>query len=569
MDGTNEAPKKQRAPMRVRSSHDWASELSAAVVLSITVLVIYLPAGHYPFFSVDDFFYIVNNQHVQVGPSWNTLTWAFKDVASGEWHPVTWLSHGVDCQLFGLNAGWHHRMNVFLHAANAVLLFWVLLRATGCNGRSFTVAALFAVHPMNVEPVVWLAERKTLLSTLFFLLALDAYRRYVQRPGEVRYWIVMLLFLLGLMSKPQVIMLPFVLVFWDYWPLNRMPAAEQSAMASTSPAATIRTIWSSVRDKIPIFMVGATYALFAMMLRRASGYASPAHYALSIRLANAIISYMQYLEKAFWPVGLAPSYVYPGMSFLVWKLWAASACLLLTSALVATKLQYRYLLVGWCWFVVTLLPMIGIIQGPMFMADRYAYISFIGLYIVISWGLADLAHNATMVRCAAGRLSNGDAHWLRSIMPRLLSNSMIAGVGIVLIALSCGAHRQVMYWSDELILWSHAAQISRNNWFVEHELGRALTLAGKQGDALQHFNKVLLLNPQDPYVNIEFGFWEHQHGNLYAAIPYYKVALAMAGENEKDIKIRAATNLGLVYRALGDSRSADQYFARAAEEGRD
>ena len=189
-------------------------------------MVIYFPVHHHPFFC-DDNVYVSSNAHVQSGLNWNTLKWAARTLESGEWHPLTWLSHALDCQIFGLNPAWHHDMNVLFHALNAMVLFWVLRRATNAAARSFVVAALFAVHPMNVEPVVWVAERKTMLSMLFFLLALDAYRCYVRQPREARYWLVAALFSLGLMCKPQVIMLPFVLLLWDYWPLGRMFAAEQ------------------------------------------------------------------------------------------------------------------------------------------------------------------------------------------------------------------------------------------------------------------------------------------------------------------------------------------------------
>lgn len=539
------------------------SELLLVLVLVAAVLAVYLPVRQYPFFSVDDYLYIADNPHVQTGLNWSTLKWALTDIGSGEWHPLTWLSHALDCQIFGLRPGLHHEVNVLLHAINAVLLFWVLFRATGCRYRSFAVASLFALHPMNVEPVVWLAERKTLLSTLFFLLALDAYRRYIRRPGDKRYYIVGGLFLLGLMCKPQVIMLPFVLVLWDYWPLGWMLTTEQSATTGSSPLSRARHgIYRSARDKLPIFSACACYALFVINLRQVREYTSSAREPLSVRLATAIISYARYLERAFWPMGLAPSYTYPGRPFLAWEVWAASACLLLIIGFVAMKSQYKYLLVGWCWFVVTLLPMIGIIQGPMFMADRYAYISFIGIYIMVSWGLADLLHNAAMFRSAADDV----ATWLRPATPRWSGYPMIIGSSVVLLALGLGAHRQVRYWSDELTLWSHAAQVSKDNWFVEHELGQALILKGKQADALNHLNKALLLNPKDPYANIQRGFWEYQHGNLSAAIPYYKLALANAGEREKEIKIKAATNLGLVYRSLGDFANANQYLARAAEE---
>src|SRR5208283_672973 len=255
---------------------------------------------------VDDSIYVTDNTHVQSGLNWNTLKWAFTSRQGGEWHPLTWLSHALDCQIFGLNPAWHHDMNVLFHALNALLLFWVLKRATDSAGRSFVVAALFAVHPLNVEPVAWVAERKTMLSMLFFLLALDAYRWYARGPREARYWIVAVLFSLGLMCKPQVIMLPFVLLLWDYWPLGRMFVAEQGAPAGTRSAILNgKGFLALVKDKVPLFALSAVDALFTMVPGREGGHPGPAAYALSIRIENAIVSYARYIGKAFWPFDLA------------------------------------------------------------------------------------------------------------------------------------------------------------------------------------------------------------------------------------------------------------------------
>jgi len=294
-----------------------ASPLFLGLLLAIAVVVIYFPVHHHPFFSVDDAIYVDHNAHVQSGLTWNTLKWAFTSRLTGEWHPLTWLSHALDCQMFGSDPAWHHDINVLFHALNALLLFWVLRRATDASGRSFVVAALFAVHPINVEPVAWVAERKTLLSMLFLLLALDAYRCYVRKPREPRYWIVAVLFSLGLMCKPQVIMLPFVLLLWDYWPLGRMfPVGERSPDGTASSTFEGKRFFALVKDKAFLFALSAVDALFTMAAARAGGHPGPAAYALSTRIENAVVSYALYVERAFWPFGLAPDYPYPETLYL-------------------------------------------------------------------------------------------------------------------------------------------------------------------------------------------------------------------------------------------------------------
>jgi len=308
-------PEGQSQPKR-RLENWKVSPFLPGLLITIAIVVIYFPVHHHPFFC-DDSVYVSSNAHVQSGVNWSTLKWASRTLESGEWHPLTWLSHAVDCQLFGMNPAWHHDMNVLFHALNAMVLFWVLRRATNAAGRSFVVAALFAVHPMNVEPVVWVAERKTMLSMLFFLLALDAYRCYVRQPREARYWMVAVLFSLGLMCKPQVIMLPFVLLLWDYWPLGRMfPVGERSPDGTASSTFEGKRFFALVKDKAFLFALSAVDALFTMAAARAGGHPGPAAYALSTRIENAVVSYALYVERAFWPFGLAPDYPYPETLYL-------------------------------------------------------------------------------------------------------------------------------------------------------------------------------------------------------------------------------------------------------------
>ena len=360
------------------------------LVLAVATLVLYYPAIHHPFVNYDDDGYVTENVHVRAGLSWDTVEWAFTTYDQANWHPVTWLSHALDYQLFQLDPTGHHATNVLLHALNAALLFWILMQATGFMGRSFMVAALFALHPINVESVVWVAERKNLLSMLFLLLALGAYRWYAREPQPRRYAVVAILFALGLMAKPQIITLPFVLLLWDYWPLERMFAERQLASPATTryeiPARDFRAL---LVEKIPLVALAGVSAAITLHAQRVGGGLNP-EVTLSGRLANAIVCYARYLGKAVWPMRLAPMYPHPGNYLPTWEVFTAFLLLLVLTALVAAGRRYRYLPVGWLWFLGTLIPMIGLVQvGRQAMADRYAYLPFIGLFIMICWGVPD------------------------------------------------------------------------------------------------------------------------------------------------------------------------------------
>src|SRR5271167_1729827 len=308
--------------MRLDSPRKWAIFLSLLLVAASIAL--YYPVLHYPFSNFDDPGYIVNNEHVKFGLDWDVVQYAFTTFDNTFWHPLTWLSHGLDCHLYSLDAGKHHRTNVLLHAVNAVLLFWVLLQATGYAGRSAMVAALFALHPINVESVVWISERKNLLSMLFFLLALAAYRWYVSQPRIGRYSVIVLLYAMGLMCKPQVITFPLVLLLWDYWPLRRMFAAtpESPAPATAAPMPGRSFSWLVV-EKLPLFVLSAVSAVITVKAQATGGAMSgPLNtYPFLLRLANAIVSYVRYLGKSVWPSRLA--FMYPHSAIAAWQVFAA------------------------------------------------------------------------------------------------------------------------------------------------------------------------------------------------------------------------------------------------------
>src|SRR5579863_3589798 len=358
------------------------------LLLAVLTLAFYNPVVHNDFTNFDDNFYITDNAHVRAGLTWQTAKWAFTSFEAANWHPLTWLSHALDCQLFKLNPVGHHYVNVLLHAANAILLFLLLQSATGFTWRSLTVAALFALHPVNVESVAWAAERKNILSMLFFLVALHAYGWYVRRESVKRYAVVAAVFVLGLMAKPEIITLPFVLLLWDYWPLRRMGGGVSAE--GTSGEVTPRSFSFLCLEKMPLLLLSAGSAVITWLAQRSGNAFRGA--SLRVRVGNATVAYVRYMGKAIWPSRLAALYPHPGSQLPNWEIIVSAGVLLLLTALVLVGRSRRYLPVGWFWFLGTLVPVIGLVQvGVQAMADRYAYISYIGLFICVVWGLAEIA----------------------------------------------------------------------------------------------------------------------------------------------------------------------------------
>ena len=518
-------------------------------LLAAATLALYFPVSGHPFANYDDDVYITYNARVQSGLHWDTVRWAFTSFDASNWHPLTWLSHALDCQLFQLNPGGHHETNSLLHAVNTVLLFWVLLQATGFRGRSFAVAALFAVHPINVETVAWIAERKNVLSMLFFLLALGTYRWYAARPQIQRYALVAFWYALGLMAKPQVITFPFVLLLWDYWPLGRMslPPDETRPAPATGVVMQPRSLAWLLVEKLPLFALSAASAVVTTVAQRAAGATSGIQWhPFATRLENAVVAYVRYLGKAFWPSHLSPLYPHPGNSLKGWEAMAAGTGLLLITVWVLQQRRRRYLLVGWFWFLGTLVPMIGLVQvGVQAMADRYAYLPFVGLFIAVCWGVADLAQQHHVPLTWQG-----------------------ATTAAVLLSLAVVTHRQIDYWSDNVMLWSHALQVTTGNWVAENNLGHALLNVGQEEQAIQHFRAAVAINPIDPDSNLNIGAYEQQHKDLRGAIEQYEKVLSMTQDTVRlnaPRRAKAFSNMGLAYRALGDDARARENFEGAVK----
>lgn len=502
------------------------------LILVVATLALYNPVNRHPFVNYDDDRYVTENPHVQNGLNWDTITWAFTAQEQGNWHPLTWLSHALDYQLFHLNPTGHHFTSLLIHTANAALLFLLLMYATGRLGPSLFVAALFALHPINVESVAWVAERKNVLSTFFFFAALAAYCWYAQKPDWRRYLAFGGLFALGLMSKPMVITLPFVLLLLDYWPLNRIQGSPARAMPITqAPLSRL------VAEKLPLLVLSAASAAITMQAQRAGGaMRSPAQFSLGVRLQNAVVAYATYLWKMMWPSHLAPLYPHPGDSLAGWQVATCALVLLAVTVAVLRFRSKRYLVTGWLWFLGTLVPVMGLVQvGDQAMADRYAYIPLVGIFVMIAWEAADLADS----------LQIG------------LGARMIPAA-CVLLTLSFATNRQLGYWSSNHDLWTHALAVTDKNFVAQDNLGGALLLLGKPDEAYSHFQAAAEINPSDPMSHSNLGAYLQEHGKLREAMAEYDRTIGLTS----DAGLLAATyaNLGTAYRKLGeDDEARDSY----------
>jgi tetratricopeptide (TPR) repeat protein len=454
--------------------------LFACLALALGTLALYWPVTGYPFINFDDPEYIYENPVTQAGLTWHGFIWAFDGIHVGNWHPASWLSHMVDCQLFGLNAGGHHLVNVLFHIANTLLLFAFLRAATGCNWRSAFVAALFAWHPLHVESVAWVSERKDVLSTFFWLLTLIAYARYAQSSDEWRvtsdqpaaplvtrhssrfYWLALLFCALALLSKPMAVTLPFTLLLVDVWPLRRI----------SSFKFQISNYQRLLVEKIPFFLLALGLCTVTFLAQHSAGAVSPMEW--SSRLGNVPVAYLRYLEKTFWPADLALVYPY----VYHWPAAAIAGAVLLlalVSALALGRLRRQpWLAAGWFWFLGTLVPVIGFVQvGAQSMADRYFYIPSVGLFVVLVWGAAEL--------CAAR--PNG----------KLILT--IAGSG-ALLGCWLTASLQISYWQNSASVFLHARDVTQNNYVADNALGKVFELAGDYARARVLYEEAVKIEPR-------------------------------------------------------------------------
>ena len=524
--GAERAPKAEypsaQLPAATPDSHK--SMLFVSLALIAAILIIYAPAWHYGFLSWDDDLYVSSNPEVLRGLTGQSFVWAFTTQHASNWHPLTWLSHMLDVELFGTAAGAHHVGNILLHIANTLLLLWALFRMSGAWRPSAVVAALFAVHPMHVESVAWIAERKDVLSTFFWILTLHGYIHYVRHPVRSRFLAVALLLALGLMSKPMLVTLPIVLLLLDFWPLRR----------AQLEAGQLKRWLLLVREKIPLFALSAASSIVTLIVQSRGGAvtdfeATP----LANRAANALVSCVAYIFQMLWPADLTAYYPYKPLS---WWLAGGSLIALATATFFAVRFarKHPYFPVGWFWYLVTLLPVIGLIQvGDQARADRYAYVPLVGLFILVVWAVPLLLEKW---------------RYRNTILP--------AAAMIVICALAAAARNQVGYWRSDLALWSRSLQKGEDGNYLAHtKLGSALAGQGELAAAIEQHTQALRINPRLAEAHNSLGNIYLRQGRLSEAMEHYTEAIRIQpGLTEAHI------NHGTVLGLQGKTKEAVEVF---------
>jgi Flp pilus assembly protein TadD len=512
--------------------------------LILATLVVFFQVGNHDFITFDNDLYLLDNPHVQSGLNAKSVIWAFTNTHAANWHPLTWLSHILDCQLYGLNPRGHHLTNVFFHLANTLLLFLILRRATGVLWQSGIVAALFAFHPLHIESVAWVAERKDVLSTLFWMLTIWTYLHYVESPGIKRYLLIVLSFALGLMAKPMVVTLPFILLLLDYWPLGRFHTSEQShshrapipkAIHFRQPGSTVfKLVW----EKFPLFTLAAVVSAVTFLAQKSEGAVKSFRvFPIGVRFANALVSYINYIKKMIWPQNLAVFYPHPGERLSIYQAAVAGLLLLLMSFLaIRFRRRHPYVLMGWLWYLVTLLPVIGLIQvGDQAMADRYTYVPLIGLFIILAWGTPNFFE--------------GYLH--RKIICTLLSAVLVSGLMVC-------TWLQLRHWQNSTTLFEHALKVTEDNYVAHNGLGRSLALQGRFEEAIGHFSAALQYRPRSAGVHNNLANALASQGKLDEAIAHYVKALEL-----RPNYTGARSNLGAALASQGRFREAIFNYSEA------
>ncbi len=546
-------------------------KLFICLLIAATTAIAYLPVRDNGFVNYDDEEYVVKNGNVQGGLTLEGLQWAFTTLDVGNWHPLTWLSHMMDCSLFGLNPAGHHLTSLFLHILNALLLFLVLNRMTHALWRSAFVAALFALHPLHVESVAWIAERKDVLSGLFWILSMGAYVLYAERPGIRRYSLVFAMLAFALMAKPMAVTLPFVFLLLDYWPLGRFRTprpseagdekpegpesvpvrkkktrqikaertpSEKRASPQRDPGAPGAIFRRLVSEKIPLFLLSLLSSAATYIAQQKGGAVALLEaYPLADRLQNAAVSYIRYLLKVFYPADLSVFYPYVAHPF--WQI-AGSVLLLLLAVFLVVRLARRlpYLPVGWFWYLGTLFPVIGIVKvGLQSMADRYTYLPSIGLFVLIVWGLHDLTRNVRKRALVLG-----------------------AFAAAVLVLLSAATWRQARLWKDDPTLYGHALEAAADNHVAHFGLGLYYDRQGDPGKAVDHYAQAIRILPTQPdYLN-NMGNSLAKLGRTEEAAARYREAIALQDDNAL-----SHFNYAWLLAVQGKYDEAERHFRKALD----
>ena len=494
-------------------------------VITLSIMAIYWPVQHYPFIDYDDNIYVYENMALQQDSLLPFIRWAFSDSHTGHWHPITWISHRIDWAMFGNVAGGHHWTNVIIHMMNAILLFFLLSFATGKTKRSAIVAMFFAVHPLNVESVVWIAERKNLLSTFFCLAAFLCYVRYTRRPTFGTYLPVLGLFSLGLMTKPMLVTMPALMLLWDYWPLSRLTRETASRFG--------RLFY----EKLPFFVLSLISVIITIMAAKNGGALRTwTAFPPDLRLMNAVESYVRYIIKMIWPNDLAFFYPYPESFSVNTVLFSAVFLIAVTLYVLQKRHTHPVWFTGWFWYLIALLPVIGLVQvGYQAMADRYAYLSLIGLFVIAVWSVPD--------------------DWMRAPAKRI---AVTVACVLIIFVLAVASRQQVTYWQDNKKLARQALALTDRNHIAHLVMGNALLVDGDRAGAASHYGLALATKP-------DYGEALNNLGNLYfsagrydEAGRHYKLAVMHNPGN-----VQARNNLGIVLLIQGKKSEAIACFREA------
>jgi len=489
-------------------------KLIVYIVLTLATFAVYWQLNQYGFIILDDGTYVTKNIHVQSGITLEGFRWAFSTTYAEFWHPLTWLSLMFDYQLYGLNAGGYHLTNLILHIISTLLLFWLFNRMTGAIWRSAFIAGLFALHPLHVESVAWISERKDILSAFFWMLTLCLYVSYTEKPILRRYLLVLLCFACGLMSKSMVVTLPIVMILLDYWPLRRFESKKGNLI-----------LWQ-LREKIPFFVLSTVFSVITYYIHYQPSVKS-FPFPLVARLANASVSFVTYLEKIFWPHNLAVFYSFPNQ-IPAWQILATALLILVISAAVIVMVKrLPCLFAGWLWYAITLLPVIGIIHfGDFTMADRYTYLSSVGITIMLAWGIPSLVRNEETRK--------------KILFP--------AGI-TVLVIMAILTWKQCGYWKNSVELFSHTLLVTENNFLAHNMLGNTLSEEGKINEAIDHYNKAILIAPR-------FAFAYNGRGVAYAKLGQNQCAIEDFNRAilQKNNYADAYNNRGITYINQGNAQ---------------
>ena len=490
--------------------------------LAAVTFAAFEPVRHNEFIKFDDDRYITGNQHVQSGLNRSSVLWAFGFTKIVYWMPLAWLSHILDCQLFGLKSGMHHLTSLLIHIANTLLLFAVFKRMTGRLWPSAFAAALFALHPLNVDSVAWISERKNILSTFFWMLTMLAYVYYTEKPSVSRYLLIITAFVFGLLSKPMLVTLPCVLLLLDYWPLKRFERKRISHL---------------VLEKLPLFVLTAlsTY-LSSVSFKNPSYVQIPP---IELRIANALVSYIKYISKLIWPTDVAIFYPYP--SFVpAWQAVGSLLLLVFVSAIVILLIRKKpYLLTGWLWYTGTLVPVLGLVQIGLWpaMADRWMYVPAVGIFIMLAWGADEL-----------------------TVKLPLRKPLLITAGCIIIAAMLVNTHLQVKYWRNSFTLFGHTLQVTKDNYLAHNNIGHAFQTAGNVGEAIKHYETAIKIKPDIALFHYNYGNALKSQGRLDEAISQYEQSLQIRPDYAQ-----AHNNLGGAFHQAGKLDEAAAEFQRAVQ----